>query len=206
MKPITIGVAGGTGSGKTTVALNILEQVGFESIAYLSHDSYYRNSGTLPVSEREKLNYDHPDSLDNDLLIEHIKKLQINEAVDVPIYDFKIHARTKEKRRVEPQKVIMIDGILIFSDKKLRELMDMKIFVDTDADIRFIRRLQRDIKERNRTTESVVNQYLSTVRPMHMEFVEPSKRYADIIIPEGGFNEVAIEMVATRIKSLLKQG
>lgn len=203
MKPITIGVAGGTGSGKTTVALNILEQVGFDKIAYISHDSYYRDSSSLPMTEREQLNFDHPDSLENELLIEHIKKLQLNEAVEIPTYDFKTHSRTTETRRVEPQQVIMIDGILIFADKKLRELMDVKIFVDTDADIRFIRRLQRDIKERGRSTESVVKQYLSTVRPMHMEFVEPSKRFCDVIIPEGGFNEVAVEMIAARIKSLL---
>lgn len=205
MKPITLGVAGGTGSGKTTVALNILEQVGFDHIAYLSHDSYYRETASLPISERTKLNFDHPDALDNDLLIEHIRKLQNNEVVDIPIYDFKTSARTGETRHVEPQKVIMVDGILIFVDKRLRDLMDIKIFVDTDADIRFIRRLQRDIKERGRNTEAVINQYLNTVRPMHMEFVEPSKRYADIIIPEGGFNEVAIEMVATKVKSLLQR-
>jgi len=203
MKSITIGVAGGTGSGKTTTALNILERVGFDRIAYVSHDSYYRDSVSLPISEREKLNYDHPDAFDNDLFIEHIKKLQSNEAVEVPVYDFKVHARSTETRRIEPQPVIMMDGILIFADKKLRDLMDVKIFVDTDADIRFIRRLQRDIKDRGRSTESVVNQYLNTVRPMHMEFVEPSKRYADVIIPEGGFNEVAIDMVASRIKFLL---
>lgn len=204
MKPITIGVAGGTGSGKTTVALNILKQVGFDKIAYLSHDSYYCDLSSLPLEERVKLNFDHPDAFDNELLIEHIKRLQLNEAVEIPTYDFKISNRTPETRRVEPQQVIMVDGILIFADKKLRDLMDVKIFVDTDADIRFIRRLQRDINERGRSTESVINQYLSTVRPMHMEFVEPSKRFCDVIIPEGGFNGVAVEMIVARIKSLLE--
>jgi uridine kinase len=203
MKSITIGVAGGSGSGKTTVALSILEKVGFDRIAYLSHDSYYRDSSDLPLEERQKLNFDHPDSLENELLIEHIKKLQSGEAVNVPIYDFKTHSRTQEKRHVEPQQVIMVDGILIFSDKRLRDLMDVKIYVDIDADMRFIRRLNRDIKERGRNVDSVINQYLNTVRPMHLEFVEPTKRYADVIIPEGGFNEVAIEMIATRLKVLL---
>ena len=203
MKSITIGVAGGTGSGKTTIALNILERVGFDRIAYVSHDSYYRDGVSLPMLEREKLNYDHPDAFDNDLFIKQIMELKSGKAIKTPVYDFKTHSRAKETRVVEPQPVILLDGILIFADKKLRDLMDVKIFVDTDADIRFIRRLQRDIKERGRSTESVVTQYLSTVRPMHMEFVEPSKRYADVIIPEGGFNEVAIDMVASRIKFLL---
>jgi len=202
MKPITIGVAGGSGSGKTTVALSILEKVGFENIAYISHDSYYRN-WTLPLEERAKLNYDHPDAFDNDLFIEQIEILQSDRAIECPVYDFKAHSRSTETRRVEPQKVILIDGILIFADKKLRELMGIKIFVDTDSDIRFIRRLQRDITERGRTTQSVIDQYQKTVRPMHLEFVEPSKRYADVIIPEGGFNSAAVEMVAARVKSLL---
>lgn len=205
MKLITIGVAGGSGSGKTTVALNILEQVGFDRIAFLSHDSYYRDPGSLPYDDKAQLNYDHPDSLENSLLIDHIQQLQNHQAVNVPIYDFKTHSRTSETRRVEPQPVILIDGILIFADKKLRDLMDIKIFVDTDSDIRFIRRLKRDIEERGRTTESVVSQYLKTVRPMHMEFVEPSKRYADLIIPEGGFNSVAVEMVSARVKNMLSQ-
>jgi uridine kinase len=203
-KIITIGVAGGTGSGKTTVALSILERVGFDHIAYLSHDSYYRDLSFLPLAERMKLNFDHPDSLDNELLAEHLNKLKIGEAVEVPTYDFKVYNRAKETRRVESQRVILVDGILIFTDKRLRDLMDVKIFVDTDADMRFIRRLKRDITERGRSTESVIEQYVSTVRPMHIEFVEPTKRFADVIIPEGGFNEVAIDMVAARIKTLLK--
>lgn len=203
MKPIIIGVAGGSGSGKTTVALNILEQVGGDKVTYISHDSYYKDASHLPLTERQKLNCDHPDAFDNDLLVKHIKKLQRGEAVEVPIYDFKTYIRAEETQRMEAQRVVMIDGILIFSDKKLRELMDVKIFVDTDADIRFIRRLQRDIEERARTTELVVSQYLNTVRPMHLEFVEPSKRYADVIVPEGGFNEVATKMIAARVKMLL---
>ncbi len=205
MKPITIGVAGGTGSGKTTVALKILERVGFDRIAYLPHDAYYRDASNLPPAERSQLNFDHPDALDNDLLIQHLRQLQAGHAVEIPVYDFKTHTRLAETRRVDPQPVILVEGILIFADKRLRELMDVKIFVDTDADLRFIRRLQRDITERGRSPESVINQYLRTVRPMHLEFVEPSKRYADVIIPEGGFNEVAIDMVAARLRSLVEQ-
>jgi uridine kinase len=204
MKPITIGVAGGTGSGKTTVALNILEQVGFDRITHISHDSYYRDC-SLSFEERVQLNYDHPDAFDNDLLIKHLKILQAGDAIDLPVYDFKTYSRSKETQRLESQQVILIDGILLFVDKKLRDLMDIKIFVDTDADVRFIRRLQRDIVERGRTTESVINQYITTVRPMHLEFVEPSKRYADVIVPEGGFNSVAIQMIAARIRALLQE-
>jgi uridine kinase len=205
VKPITIGVAGGTGSGKTTVALKILERVGWDRIAYVPHDAYYRDASALPPAERARLNFDHPDALDNDLMILHLKQLQAGQAVEIPVYDFKTHSRKAETRHVEPQPVILVEGILIFADKRLRDLMDVKLFVDTDADMRFIRRLQRDISERGRSVESVINQYLNTVRPMHLEFVEPSKRYADIIIPEGGFNEVAIEMVAARLRALLGQ-
>lgn len=206
MKPITIGVAGGTGSGKTTVALKILERVGFDRVAYLPHDAYYRDASHLPPTERARLNFDHPDSLDNDLLISQLKRLQAGESVEIPVYDFKTHSRLPETRHVDPQPAIMVEGILIFADKRLRELMDVKIFVDTDADIRFIRRLRRDIEERGRAPMSVIDQYLNTVRPMHLEFVEPSKRYADVIIPEGGHNEVAIEMVAARLRALVTEG
>ena len=156
----------------------------------------------VPPAERAQLNFDHPDSLDNELMIEHLKLLQASRAVEIPVYDFKTHSRLAETRHVDPQPVILVEGILIFADKRLRELMDMKIFVDTDADLRLIRRLQRDIEERGRSAMAVINQYLRTVRPMHLEFVEPSKRYADVIIPEGGFNEVAIDMVATRLRVL----
>lgn len=205
MNPIVIGVAGGTGSGKTTVALKILERVGFDRVAYLPHDAYYRDASHLPPAERARLNFDHPDSLDNDLMAEHMRRLRASQAVEIPVYDFKSHSRLAETRRVEPQPIILVEGILIFADRQLRELMDMKIFVDTDADLRFIRRLQRDMQERARSPESVINQYLNTVRPMHLEFVEPSKRYADVIIPEGGHNEVAIDMVAARLRSLVAE-
>lgn len=205
MQTIVIGVAGGSGSGKTTVALNILKAVGSEEVAYLSHDFYYKDAGHLILSERQKLNCDHPDAFDNDLLVEHLTQLKQGQDVAVPIYDFKTYLRQKETQLLQAQRVILIDGILIFADKRLRNLMDVKIFVDTDSDIRFIRRLQRDIVERGRTTELVVDQYLNTVRPMHLEFVEPSKRYADVIVPEGGFNEVATQMIASRIKALLNK-
>ncbi|HEY66599.1 MAG TPA: uridine kinase [Caldilineae bacterium] len=202
-RPVTIGVAGGSGSGKTTIAHAILERVGWHRIAYLQHDAYYHDASNLPPEERAKLNFDHPDALDSELLAQHIRELQAGRPVDVPIYDFTTHTRRPETRRVNPEPVILVEGILIFAEPILRDLMDIKIFVDTDPDLRFIRRLQRDIRERGRTVESVIEQYLSTVRPMHLEFVEPSKRYADIIIPEGGFNEVALDMVVARIRALL---
>jgi uridine kinase len=205
MKPITIGVAGGTGSGKTTVALRILERVGLNRIAYLPHDAYYRDASNLPPGERAQLNFDHPDSLDNDLLIQHLRQLQTEHPVEIPVYDFRTDSGLSDTRHIEPQPVILVEGILIFADKRLRDLMDVKIFVDTDADLRFIRRLQRDISERGRSPASIIAQYLRTVRPMHLEFVEPSKRYADVIIPEGGFNEVAIDMVAGRLRALVEQ-
>ena len=201
--PITVGVAGGTGSGKTTVASEILRRVGFENIAFVQHDAYYFDQGHLPQAERSKVNYDHPDTLDNGLMIEHVKALQSWQAADVPIYDFTTHTRTAQTRHVAPQPVILIEGILIFALPDVRDLMDVKIYVDTDADLRFLRRLQRDIAERGRTMDLVIQQYLSTVRPMHLEFVEPSKRYADVIIPEGGFNLVAMDMVVARIQELL---
>jgi uridine kinase len=187
------------------VAQEILRRVGFEHIAFLQHDAYYRDQGHLPLEQRAKVNYDHPDTLDNALLVDHVKALQAWQAVEVPIYNFTTHTRTAETRRVEPQSVILIEGILIFAVRDLRSRMDVKIYVDTDADLRFLRRLQRDIAERGRTMDSVIAQYLSTVRPMHLEFVEPSKRYADVIIPEGGFNEVAMDMVVARIQAMLDQ-
>lgn len=201
--PLVIGIAGGSGSGKTTLARLILDRVGHEHIAYLPHDAYYKDLSELPLSQRAQINFDHPNSLDNELLTAHVRALKNNQEVDLPIYDFKHHARTGETRRVEPRPVIMVEGILIFAEKALRELCDVKVFVDTDADLRFIRRLERDINERGRTTEAVVVQYLTTVRPMHLEFVEPSKRYADVIIPEGGMNQVAMEMVVARLEALL---
>lgn len=201
--PLVIGIAGGTGSGKTTVVDTILKRVGRGRIACLPHDAYYRDLSHLPFEERLKINFDHPDSLETDLLIEHIHRLKRWEAVDVPVYDFAHHTRTSQTIHVEPQRIILVEGILIFYEPALRAEFDVKIFVDTDADLRFIRRLQRDIVERGRTTESVIRQYLETVRPMHLEFVEPTKRYADIIIPEGGLNTVALDMVVARIEALL---
>ncbi len=203
MEPVVIGVAGGTGSGKTTVAREILKRAGTHQISLIQHDAYYKDLSNLPEAQRALHNFDHPDALDNELLIEHLKALKAGQPIEMPIYDFKTHTRTARTQTVYPHRVILVEGILIFADERLRRLMDVKIFVDTDADIRFIRRLQRDIAERGRTMESVIHQYLSTVRPMHQRFVEPSKRYADIIIPEGGFNEVAMDMIAARIKSLL---
>lgn len=202
MRPLLIGVAGGSGSGKTTVSQSILERVGRDRIAYLQHDAYYRDRSTLPHAERARINYDHPDSLETDLLVQHLKTLRAGYAVDVPQYDFAQHVRTTETRCAEPRSVILVEGILIFVDRALRDLFDIKIFVDTDPDLRFLRRLQRDIAERGRTMESVVKQYLETVRPMHLEFVEPSKRYADVIIPEGGFNTIAIDMIVARINAM----
>ena len=200
MEPVVVGVAGGTGSGKTTVAAEILRRAGTDHISLIQHDAYYKDLSDLPVAQRAMQNFDHPDALDDDLLIAHLQELKAGRPVEVPIYDFTTHASTL---RVEPHRVILLEGILIFSDPALRQLMDVRIYVDTDADIRFIRRLQRDIAERGRTMESVIHQYLATVRPMHQEYVEPSKRHANIIIPEGGFNEVAVEMIAARIRALL---
>ncbi|MEE8392059.1 MAG: uridine kinase [Anaerolineae bacterium] len=205
MRPIVIGVAGGTGSGKTTVANQILQRVGAQLITYIPHDAYYRDHSHLPLHQRDQVNYDHPNSLETELLIEHLKELRAGHAVEIPIYDFTTHTRTQQTRHMEPAPVILVEGILVFAESKLRELFDVMLYVDTDADVRFIRRLQRDIEERGRSVESVCEQYLSTVRPMHLEFVEPSKRYANVIIPEGGFNEVAIEMVAARIKGMLEE-
>jgi uridine kinase len=203
VEPVVIGVAGGTGSGKTTVAREILRRAGTEQISLIQHDAYYKDLGDLPPAQRAMQNFDHPDALDNELLIAHLTELKADRTIEMPVYDFTTHTRTAQVQRVEPRRVILVEGILIFADTALRRIMDVKIYVDTDADIRFIRRLERDLAERGRTMESVIRQYLATVRPMHQEFVEPSKRYADVIIPEGGFNEVAIDMIASRIKALL---
>jgi uridine kinase len=200
--PLVIGIAGGSGSGKTTVANTILDRVGDERIAYLPHDAYYKDLSALPPQQRTEVNFDHPNSLENELLCRHIEALRRGEPVELPVYDFTTHSRTNETIRVEPKPVIIVEGILIFMEAGLRAMFDVKIYVDTDPDLRFIRRLERDLRERGRTTESVIHQYLTTVRPMHLEFVEPSKRYADIIIPEGGYNTVALDMVVARIKLL----
>lgn len=201
--PVTIGVAGGTASGKSTVSAKLLEQAGSHNIAYLAHDSYYRDTQDIPRSPGGSLNFDHPESLETSLLIEHIRRLQAGQAVEEPIYDFTRYCRLPETRTVLPQPVILVEGILLFVEPELRNLFDIRIFVDTPDDIRFIRRLKRDITERGRTVDSVIEQYLDNVRPMHLEFVEPSKRYADVIIPEGGFNKVAIDMLAARIRTML---
>ena len=202
---LVIGIAGGTGSGKTTIANYILETVGPEKIAFLPHDAYYRDLGSLSQEERAQVNFDHPSSLETELLIEHIKTLRDGEAIQLPSYDFKTHTRTNATIEIPPQPIILIEGILIFAEPDLRRLFDLKIYVDTDADIRFIRRLNRDIEERGRTTQSVINQYLETVRPMHLEFVEPSKRYASVIIPEGGYNHDALDLIVARIESMLQE-
>lgn len=201
--PLIIGIAGGTGSGKTTVANVIIQRVGADRIAYLPHDAYYRDQSHLPPEKRAQVNYDHPDSLETTLLVQQLKELKDSRAIQMPEYDFTTHTRKSQTRPILPHRVIIVEGILIFCEPELRAMFDVKIFVDTDPDIRFIRRLQRDISERGRTTDSVIHQYLNTVRPMHLEFVEPSKRYADVILPEGGFNEVATEMVVARVESLL---
>lgn len=204
-RPVTIAVAGGTGSGKTTISNALLGKVGSNHIAYLPHDAYYKDLSHLSQSQRESVNFDHPDSLDTPLMSQHIQQLQNGQPVEIPIYDFTNDRRTEQTEHVAPAPIILVEGILIFAEPELRKLFDVKIFVDTDPDIRFIRRLKRDIAERGRTVESVIEQYLNTVRPMHLEFVEPSKRYADVIIPEGGFNTVAIDMVADRIRSMLRE-
>ncbi len=202
-KTMVVGIAGGTGSGKTTLSGLILESIGRDKIAYLPHDAYYRDHKDLPLEERAKLNYDHPDSLETELLVEHIRQLEAGQPVEMPVYDFTKHNRKTETVHIEPRRVVLVEGILIFTEKTLREMFDMKIYVDTDPDLRFIRRMKRDIEERGRTVQSVIDQYMLTVRPMHLEFVESSKRYADIIVPEGGLNAVALDMVIARLQSLL---
>jgi uridine kinase len=203
-KPIVIGVAGGSGSGKTSVTKSIYEHFKGHSILMLEQDFYYKDQSHLPYEERLNTNYDHPLAFDNTLLIEHIKKLLNYEAINKPVYDYKLHTRSNDVLLVEPKDVIILEGILVLEDERLRNLMDMKLFVDTDADIRIIRRMLRDIKERGRTIDSVIEQYVSVVRPMHNQFIEPTKRYADIIIPEGGQNHVAIDLMVTKIQTILE--
>lgn len=203
--PLAIGIAGGTGSGKTTVALAILEQAGKENVAFIQHDAYYKDLSALEPAQRRLRNFDHPNSLESELMISHVKSLKNWESIDIPSYDFTKHLRRKESVPIEAKPIVLVEGILLFTEPEMRELFDVKLYVDTDADIRFIRRLQRDIEERGRTTESVIKQYQTTVRPMHLEFVESSKRYADLIIPEGGYNQVALDFVIARIESRLRQ-
>ncbi|MEJ9212009.1 uridine kinase [Bacillus smithii] len=204
-KPVIIGVSGGSGSGKTSVTKAIYNNFKGHSILVLEQDSYYKDQSDVPFEERLKTNYDHPLAFDNDLLIEHLEKLLNYEPIEKPVYDYTIHTRSNETIRVEPKNVIILEGILVLEDERLRNLMDIKLFVDTDPDLRFIRRLTRDIKERGRTLESVVEQYIQVVRPMHNQFIEPTKRYADIIIPEGGQNHVAIDLMVTKIQTILEQ-
>jgi uridine kinase len=198
-----IGICGGTGSGKTTVANRILESVNAGDVAFIQQDSYYRNLKDLPLDYRQAVNFDHPDALDNDLLVHHVRKLKAGGSVELPLYDFKTHTRLNDTLLIEPKPIVIVEGILIFVDPRLLEQMDIKVFVDTPDDIRFIRRLRRDIAERGRTIDSVIEQYLATVRPMHIQFVEPSKRYADVIIPEGGHNLVSIDLISGKIRERL---
>jgi len=204
-KPVVIGVAGGSGSGKTSVTKSIYESFKGHSILMLEQDFYYKDQSHLPFEERLKTNYDHPLAFDNDLLIEHIESLLRFEAINKPVYDYSVHTRSSDVIHVEPKDVIILEGILVLEDERLRNLMDIKLYVDTDADLRIIRRLVRDIKERERSMDSVIDQYVNVVRPMHNQFIEPTKRYADIIIPEGGHNFVAIDLMVTKIQTILEQ-
>lgn len=205
-KPLVIGIAGGSGSGKTSVTHRIYDVFKEHSVVVIEQDFYYKDQSHLEFEERLRTNYDHPLAFDTDLLIEHIGKLLDRESIEKPVYDYALHTRSDQKIPIEPKDVIILEGILVLEDERLRNLMDIKLFVDTDADLRIIRRLMRDINERGRTIESVIEQYLSVVRPMHNQFIEPTKRYADIIIPEGGHNEVAIDLMVTKIKTILEFG
>jgi uridine kinase len=200
---MVIGICGGTGSGKTTVANKILESVNARDVIFLQQDSYYRDLKDMPLDSRRMANFDHPDALDNDLFVAHLRKLKAGQAVELPVYDFKTHTRQRETIRTETKPIIIVEGILIFADARLLAEMDVKVFVDTPDDIRFIRRLRRDITERGRTVESVMEQYEATVRPMHLQFVEPTKRHADVIIPEGGSNLVGIDLISGKIRERL---
>ena len=205
MEVTVIGVAGGTGSGKSTLVKRLQEAFRSEDVVTLCHDYYYKAHPELSYEQRTQLNYDHPQAFDTDMLVEHIRALKNNVAIEHPVYSFVEHNRTDEKVAVKPSKVIIIDGILIFENKELRELMDIKVFVDTDADLRLARRILRDVRDRGRSMESVISQYTTTVKPMHEEFVEPSKKYADVIIPEGGFNSVAVQMLIQNIRSIVEK-
>ncbi len=202
MPSFVIGVAGGSGSGKTTVVRRIVDSLGPDQVTLLDHDRYYRARNDLRLEERAALNYDHPDALETDLMVTHVRALKAGQAVDVPQYDFTRHARLVETNTFQPRRALIVEGILVFTDAALRDLMDIKVFVDTDSDTRFIRRLRRDVAERGRTMDSVIDQYQSTVKPMHLEFVEPSKRYADVIIPLGGHNTVAVDLLLTMLRSV----
>ena len=200
MTRLALGIAGGTGSGKTTVASNIVRRLALDSITVITMDSYYRDLADLPPARREEANFDHPDSVEQDLFVRHLTELKAGRPIEQPVYDFARHVRTGDTVTIEPRDVIIAEGILLFHVPEIREVLDIRIFVDTPADVRLLRRIIRDIRDRGRTLESVAEQYVRTVRPMHDEFVEPSKRYADVIIPEGGYNEIAIDMIASRIR------
>ncbi|AZR73906.1 uridine kinase [Anoxybacter fermentans] len=202
---VVIGISGGSGSGKTTVAENLVKQIGDEHILLIKQDYYYKDNSHLPLEERAKLNYDCPDAFDTELLIEHIKQLVAGKAIDQPQYDFTVHNRKPERIRVEPKRIILLEGILVLHDAELRDLMDIKVFVDADSDIRLLRRVLRDTRERGRTLDSIAEQYLKTVRPMYEKYIHPTKKYADIIVPKGGFNQVAIDILVARIKSYLME-
>lgn len=204
-RPILIGITGGTGSGKSTIAKEIYNKFGEDCIAMIEQDSYYKEQSDLSMEERVKTNYDHPNAFDTPLLIEHLNTLLKKQAIDKPVYDFESHNRKKETIRIEPREIVIVEGILVLEDEEIRNLLDIKLYVDTDADVRIIRRILRDINERGRTVDSVINQYLNVVRPMHMQFIEPTKRYADIIIPEGGHNKVAIDIIVANIKQFLQK-
>jgi uridine kinase len=206
MGSLVVGIAGGTGSGKTTVAKTIAAALPEGGGAMIEFDAYYRDRPEMSFEERALLNFDHPESLEIELLVEHLRALRSGEGVDVPIYDFKTHRRRPESRRVEPAKVVIVEGILVFVDARVREQLDMKIFVDTDSDIRVFRRIRRDMEQRGRTFESIRDQYYKTVRPMHLQFVEPSKRWADLIIPEGGNNKVALDLIISKLQMVLASG
>jgi len=200
MSRLLLGIAGGTGSGKTTVATNIVKRLALDSITVITMDSYYRDLADLPPARRDEANFDHPDSIEQELFVEHLVALKSGRPIEQPVYDFTRHVRTGETLLIEPRDVVIAEGILLFHVPEIREILDIRIFVDTPADIRLLRRITRDIRDRGRTLESVSEQYLRTVRPMHDEFVEPSKRYADVIIPEGGYNDIAIDMLTSRIR------
>ena len=203
MQPLIIGVAGGSGSGKTTVVEHIIDAIGRENVLLIQHDSYYRDLSHMSFEERMEQNFDHPSALETDLMIRHLKMLSNGSSIEIPVYDFKKHVRKDETRHASPRKIILIDGILIFTEQELRRQIDIKLYVDTDDDIRLLRRIKRDIVERDRDLENILEQYQRYVRPMHLEFVEPTKRYADVIIPHGGENEVALDMVIARIEERL---
>jgi uridine kinase len=204
VKPLFIGIAGGTGSGKSTVARKIAEGLPDDSVGIIDHDSYYRDRSDLDAEARARLNYDHPDALDNDLLIAHLTELREGRAVDIPIYDFKTDSRRPERRHLEARPILIVEGILVFVDERIRRMLDVKIFVDTDADLRVFRRVRRDLEQRGRTFQSIREQYYSTVRPMHLQFVEPSKRWADLIVPEGGENHIAVDLILGKLRHVLR--